>query len=137
MKHLLIVALFSFIGSAFAGEKPVCEVEGNKWYKSANLTISSFKQQSYEECYAKGQELFDSTVADGTQIINPIKSTLTIKSWTTQFKTVKITYRANGEKITDKLVRDEVVKSPVTVKVLKLKSGFKCWTNGDCETVSE
>lgn len=137
MKHLFIVAVLSFIGTAIASEKPVCEIQGNKWYKSANLTVSSFKEMSYDECYAKGQALFDSVVSDGTQIINPIKNTLTIKSWTTQYKTVKITYRSSGEKITDKLVRDEVVKSPVTVKVFKLKSGYKCWTQGECETVAE
>jgi len=137
MKHLLFTALLTLTANAFATD-PVCELKANNWLKSANLTIISYDTKlTFEDCLSKGQDLFNSEVKDGLSIINPLKNQITYKSWTTQYKKVKITYRMNGEKLVEKLERDVVKKSPVTVKVVKVKSGFKCWTQGDCEPLNE
>ncbi len=138
MKQLFVVALFCITGTAFAAEKVVCEVAGKTTLTGANLTVSYAKPLTYEECYAKGEELFNSSVTDGLQIINPFKNILTVKKWTTQYKTVKIKFRGDdGVTIKEKLERAEIKKENETVTVIKLKSGFKCWTKGECEPSEE
>jgi hypothetical protein len=121
--------------SAFADDaNPTCELQGNHWYNSANLGEISTKPMSYEECLARGEKMFNSTVPNGTSFIRVAKNQITERSWTEKFKSVKIKYYADdGSVIKTTLKRTDSEKSAVTKRTYAIESGWRCWTQGECD----
>jgi hypothetical protein len=133
MNKILLALLLSSSFSALASERASCEIKGSLSSFGSSMGIRYHRPVELEECLERGREMFEGTVDDGVRIINPLKNSVTVKSWTTQYKQVKIIHRSeSGMKTVERLKRDSVEKGPVQVKVIKVESGFRCWTKDEC-----
>jgi hypothetical protein len=136
MKGLFLFLVLTTVSfSAFADDaNPTCELQANHWYNSANSGSYSTKPMSYEECFARGEKMFNSLVPNGTNFIRVIKNQITERSWTEKYKSVKIKYFAeDGSVVTKTLKRTDSEKSAVTKRTYDIDSGWRCWTEGECD----
>jgi hypothetical protein len=135
MKGLFLFLVISTIGgSAYADSKVTCELQANHWFNTANLGQAFEKEMTYEECLEKGQTLFDSIVSTGSSVTHVIKNKVTERSWTEKYKSVKIKYYAqDGSVIKTTLKRNDSEKSAVVKRTYDIESGWRCWTEGECD----
>jgi hypothetical protein len=136
MKGLFLFLVLSTLSlSAFADDaNPTCEIQANHWYNSANYGEVSTKPMSYEECLARGEKIFNAIFPNGYRFIKVAKDQITERSWTARFKRVKIKYYADdGSVIKTTLKRNDSEKSAVTKRTYDIKSGWRCWTEGECD----
>ena len=136
MKGLFLLFVLSTVGtvSASTEAKPTCEIQANHWYNSANLGTIYSKPMTHEECLEKGEDLFNSIASNGSSFIHVRKNQITERSWTEKYKSVKIKYYSeDGSLIKTTLKRERSEKSAVTKRTYDIESGWRCWTQGECD----
>ena len=136
MKGLFLFLVLSTVSfSATADDaNPTCELQANHWYNGANFGEVSKKPMSFEECLARGEKMFNSPFPNGYRFIRVAKDQITERSWTEKFKSVKIKYHAeDGSVIKTTLKRTDSEKSAVTKRTYDIESGWRCWTQGECD----
>lgn len=101
--------------------------------------VTSYRTpMTLDECRTKAITQFNAKVSNGNLIINPFKNIVIEHQWTTQYKFVKMTYLENdGSEKVETFKRDHVIKSPKVKTIHFVKSGFRCWTKGECDYINE
>lgn len=137
MRKFILGTLLTLSFSAFAEHNKAqltCHLKAGHAFQAANLELSFYKPMSEAECRAEGLKLFHTPAQVGWRKINPVNNTITETDIETQYRRVKITYHhADGESSRFTLKRKSVQKILKDKQTWKIQSGYRCWTQGDCE----
>jgi acyl-coenzyme A synthetase/AMP-(fatty) acid ligase len=135
---LSIVTLFLIVSATASAETFTCKIQGNRVLSLENTTLFYTQPMSYEACLAKAQQLFDETFISTSQRILVRGNAIQRKSWTSQYKRVKAVYKdQDGTTYSETLVRPYVEKGPVEIEIQPIKSGWRCWTRGECAPIED
>jgi hypothetical protein len=138
MKGLFLFIFLSSIGVVFAAPESSssCELQANHWYNGANLTKVFKKPMSHDECVEKGRELFNVSFTTGSKFIKVWSDKVTETTAVKKYKRVQIKYfEADGSITKTILKRKTSEKGPVIKRTYTIESGWRCWTEGECEEV--
>lgn len=116
--------------------KLTCKIDSSTGFLSGG-GIHISRPITEEECFQLGLDEFNSPVMESWNTINPLKNTVTQKTWQTQNKRVKAAYITSNGSSKKIYKRKNVEKKLVSEKITKIESGFRCWTQGECVALEE